>query len=234
MAITHSGVTGSAYIVGIVGLSDVTIQNCLNYGTLTNNGTTKICLYVGGILGYTSSANNVENCVSGGKIVLNNGTNKNYIGTIVGQSYSGTTSITHCYWTINVGNYNVSGSEGSTIDSETKQVNLNTSTVDSLNNYATSNYWNKWLFNTNNKTITFKINNGKGFTLSSQLILLPDFTGDGEDHTFSSWFEDEEWTKGFTSTSVDEETILCCCCSQRSAHNSTSHRVLFLHQQRCL
>ena len=76
--------------------------------------------------------------------------------------------------------------------------------MDDLNNY--NNSWNKWLLNTNNKSITFKVNNGKGFNISLQLILLPSLA-DGENHNFSGWFEDEDCTKEFTGSSVEADTI---------------------------
>ena len=97
------------------------------------------------------------------------------------------------------------GIGNSTIDSETKQVNLNLTTVNNLNSYNSS--WSKWLLNTNNKTVIFKVSNGKGFNISSQLTLLPSLA-ECENHNFSGWFEDEECTKEFTGSSVEADTIL--------------------------
>ena len=77
--------------------------------------------------------------------------------------------------------------------------------MDNLNSYNTS--WNKWLLNTNNKSVTFKVNNGKGFSISSQLILLPSLA-ESENHNFSGWFEDEKCTKEFTGSSVEADTVL--------------------------
>ena len=147
--------------------------------------------------------------MSGGKIT----SDKGYTGSVVGQVYSGTTiSITHCYWTSDVGCDKACGSGSPTIDNETKQVILNTTTVNSLNSYSSS--WSKWLLNTNNKTVTFKVNSGNGFSLYSRLILLPSPVG-SENHNFSSslgctssWFEDEDCTKEFTGSSVEAETTL--------------------------
>ena len=120
-SVTHSGTSSDADIGGIVGYSSgsspnkVFIQNCLNYGTITHNGTTVSDLYTGGILGSSSSGtnNNLENCVSGGKIISNKATNNN-IGSIVGQINS-FIIITHCYWTSDVGNYKAYGSRSSTM-----------------------------------------------------------------------------------------------------------------------
>ena len=111
-SVTHSGTVSTyAYIGGIVGDSSegstnkVFIQNCFNYGTINHNGTTSNILYIGGILGCAwTGTNNIENCVSGGKIIPD----KRYKGSIVGYVNSGT-AITHCYWTSDVGNYNVYG-----------------------------------------------------------------------------------------------------------------------------
>ena len=52
------------------------------------------------------------------------------------------------------------------------QVSLNMTTEDSLKSYAANSSWNKWLLNTNNKLIIFKVSNDRCFNLSSQLILL--------------------------------------------------------------
>ena len=71
--------------------------------------------------------------------------------------------------------------------------------MDSLNSY--NNSWSKWLLNTNNKSVTFKVNNGKGFDLSTQLVLLPSLA-ESENHIFSGWFEDEDCTKEFNNTFV--------------------------------
>ena len=215
-SVTHSGTVSGSYSIigGIVGIFDessqnnVHIQNCLNYGTINHNGIAG-SLYIGGILGYTSSGTcNIENCVSGGKITMTKFASvSNHIGSVVGYVYSSTTNITHCYWTSDVGNYSAYGYNQSAIniDTETSQVTLNTTTLDSLNSYNSS--WDKWLLNTNNKTVTFKINSGKGFNISSQLILLPSLA-ESESHTFSGWFEDEECTKEFTESSIEVETTL--------------------------
>ena len=207
-SVTHTGTAKWAYIGGIVGwtggdsTNKVFIQNCLNYGTINHNGTTADNSNIGGILGFAYGTC-IGNCVSGGKITSNKQAKYNYIGSLVGSSL--TVNITHCYWSSNVGNYNPCGWGSPSADTETSQVELNTATVNNLNSYNTS--WNKWLLNTNNKTVTFKVNNGKGFNLSSQLILLPSLAG-SESHAFSGWFEDDEYTKKITRSSVDDKTTL--------------------------
>ena len=61
--------------------------------------------------------------------------------------------------------------------------------------------------NTNNESVTFKVNNGKCFNLSSQLIHLPSLA-ESENHIFSGWFADDECTKEFTDSSVEADTVL--------------------------
>ena len=152
-SVTHSGIatwTNSAYIGGIAGYSygdspnKIYIQNCLNYGTINHSGTTTGHLHIGGFLGYTYSTN-FENCVSGGRISMTKfASGNNHIGNIVGQTQTGspTITITHCYWTSDVDCDDVYGSGSPITDNETKQVELNTTTVDNLNSYNSS--WNKW------------------------------------------------------------------------------------------
>ena len=220
-SVTHSWVVSGSFarIGGIVGefgypyessTNNAFIQNCLNYGTITHSGTTGT-LYFGGILGYTWDTN-IENCVNGGKAtVIKAASDTDYIGSIVGSVNSGATvTITHCYWTSDAGNYNACGSGNPTINHETSLISLNTTMADSLNSYNSS--WNKWLLNTNNQSVTFIVNNGKGFNLSSQLILLPSLA-ESENHTFSGWFVDEDCTKEFTGSSVEEDTVLYGCWS---------------------
>ena len=215
-SVTHSGEANNyANIGGIIGWaggsSTKKIHNCLNYGTITHSGTTNN-LYLGGILGCAYDTNYLENCVSGGKIsVTKSVSGSSYIGSVVGEIHSGTTTVKHCYWTSDVGYNDVYGYKDSSvivsIDTETSQVTLNTETINNLNNYAVSNSWNKWLLNTNNKPVTFRVNNGKGLFISSQLILLPSLA-ESENHTFSGWFEDDQCSTTFTDTSITNSKTL--------------------------
>ena len=146
-SVTHSGTTtSSAYIGGIIGSSEGAspkyVQNCLNYGAITHSGTTG-SLNVGGIVGSASYGTiSIENCVSSGKITSNKASD--YIGSIVGYINSGssTINITHCYWTSDVGYSKACGDGSSNIDTETKQVSLNATTINNLNSYSSS--WAKW------------------------------------------------------------------------------------------
>ena len=76
-----------------------------------------------------------------------------------------------------------------------------------LNTYSSSNAWNKWLLITNTARVTFKVNNYKGFTLSTKIALLPD-PADNTERTFSGWFSDEEMSVGFASNEVRTDTTL--------------------------
>ena len=154
--ITHSGDTNKqeSNLGGIAGMSgkdgDKFIQNCVNYGTITYNGITTNGLYMGGIVGQSYHGTiNVENCVSAGKIVnLKQATINNFFGSVVGYIPSRNdqlTTITHCLWTSDVGYNNIYGYNGAKVtvtNSSLKE--LNSTTVDELNEYAEENStWNK-------------------------------------------------------------------------------------------
>ena len=112
--VTDSGESKDSYVGGIVGESysssssnRVYIYNCLNHGTITHNGTTVYELCLGGIAGCTYYTI-IENCVSGGNISLLTKSYYNYIGSIIGSA-SSDTSISNCYFTSDLGNYNKYG-----------------------------------------------------------------------------------------------------------------------------
>ena len=77
--------------------------------------------------------------MSAGKITSNKASN--YIGSVVG-SVSSSTTITHCYWTSDVGCNKACGYGNPSVDTVTSQVSLNTATVNNLNSYNSS--WAKW------------------------------------------------------------------------------------------
>ena len=138
-------------------------------------------------------------------VIASNTTSK-YIGAIIGNVYS-TTNITNTFWTNDVGYNSSIGSGTPKIDNETAQAELNTTIVGKLNSYASSNSWNKWLLNKNNISVSFRINNGKGFSLDSQLVLLPDLA-DNNERFFSGWYSDEALTSLFTGSEVESSTTL--------------------------
>ena len=148
-SVTHFGTAGNyAELGGIAGISEgsssnkIYVLNCLNYGTLTHNGTSQYsCL--GGVAGVGYENTLFENCVSGGKTTLvKPASDTDYIGSVVGKISSGTINIKHCYWTSDVGYNKAYGYGSPSVDSETKLVIFNTTTVDSLNSYNSS--WSRW------------------------------------------------------------------------------------------
>ena len=138
--------------------------------------------------------------MSGGKIT----SDTDYIGSVVGYIISGIqqshTATGQVMWGITM------LLEVEVLTLTMKHRLFHSTTVDNLNNYATSSSWSKWLLNTNNKTVTFKVNNGKGFNLSSQLILLPDPANTKTE--FRGWFTDSALTEKFTASEVATDTTL--------------------------
>ena len=206
-SVTHSGtVSSNAHIGGIVGESygsssnKVIIQNCLNYGTINHSGTTKYYLFIGGILGYSYGINNIENCVSGGKISSNKQAKYSNIGSIAGFDSSSKTTITHCYWTSDVGNYSAYGYNQSavSIDTETKLVSLKATTIDNLNNYNSS--WDKWFM--------LHLNGGSINNLSQTSLVVtqkhfPDPVKAGTNNAFLFWCLDTECNEKYDPKTTD-------------------------------
>ena len=111
-------------------------------------------------------------------------------------------------WTSDVGDYNATNSSNTIIKdtiTDTTLVTPDTATVESLNSYNSD--WNKWLLNTNNKSVTFffSVSGGKSFTTKAQLILLPDLA---PKNVADGWYTDPECRNNFTQTSVTEDTTL--------------------------
>ena len=213
--VTHSGDSSlDSRIGGISGLCGGNgtkyIQNCANYGTITCNGGSNN-LYIGGIIGCSYNGFVViENCVSGGRISPHS--KKDYVGSVVGyilSSYNPQTTITHCFWTSDVGYDDVYGYNETTVTVTNSSLReLTKETVDDLNEYAENNStWNKWLLNTNNSTIHFKVNDYKGFSTSNKVILLPDLAG-SDRRVFDGWFTDPGYSTPLTSYEVSEGMTL--------------------------
>ena len=60
----------------------------------------------------------------------------------------------------------------------------------------------------NNASVTFKVGGAeRGFSVSSQVVILPDLVGSSE-KAFSGWYKDEKWTEAFTEAEVESETVL--------------------------
>ena len=149
--------------------------------------------------------------MSGGKITSNKVSN--YIGSVVGYIDSeATASITHCYWSSDDGYNKACGSGTPTI---TECINFNSNTTFELNdtvsayNYtgtslldalnAAADYYIlrdycHWALNNGSKKISFAVNGTKrGFTLNSQLILLPGLANKGK-VMFDGWYTDNSYT----------------------------------------
>ena len=229
--VAQSGNGGNAYIGGIAGVcagnGTSYIQNCANYGALSHTKNnmmrrapvSQYTLYAGGILGKTESGTvTAENCLSAGNIRNMYEDKLSFIGSIVGhggveniaqQKVIVNTSITHCLWTKDVG-CNITHGTGSfaRVEKSDPIEDLSKITIDELNEYASKNSeWNKWLLNTNNYAVTFKVNDYKGFTLSSQVVLLPDLAG-SDNRVFNGWFTDSGCSIPFTSNEVSDATAL--------------------------
>ena len=241
----------SDFVVGgIVGsiLSTSVIQNCVNYGSLTNIFDGNINGVMGGIVGKCGGSGSklIQNCLSYRPIAYRGTTSNDlFIGSILGDSHSGNvdivncvsalvldpmkggfaigfvgkssgneakTEITHCFWTDGVEYKEQQGTKPpppppSPPPGETFIFTMNATTLNELNGYTETNGWNKWLLNTNNHTMTFKVNEYSGFSLSSQIVLLPDLSATGS-NTFKGWFTSSMYSTTLTSYETAEAMTL--------------------------
>ena len=150
--VAHIGSNGPTYIGGIIGHSQgasvtpVSVLNCLNYGSLTNNNIESSSKRIGGIAGHTINTK-IENCVSAGKIISNT-PSESFIGGIVGFVQSTGTIFTHCLWTSDVGYDNMmAGYEDPEVTNSSLISSLNTTTISEMNEYAekTEGTWSRWV-----------------------------------------------------------------------------------------
>lgn len=205
----HSGICSGAYVGGIVGDTspyispsiNVYIQNCINYGSVAIEGKTSYS-YAGGIIGYGKYAT-FENCVNAG--ILSSVLGRN--GNIAGNADT-TKNITHCLWTSGTNSSEAYFSGTPSILVNTSFVEINSTIVNELNEYARDNKWSRWLLNENNARVSFKTLNGnKGFSLSSQLIILID--NGAWWNEFTGWYTDSSFNKLFdTSSSSSSSTTI--------------------------
>ena len=199
------------FMGGIVGYSsshsESRIQNCLNYGSLSQFKTYERDVFIGDILGqaYYEASTALENCVGSGNITLSYGQKGGLIGAIM---YNAIVNIKNCGWTNDANCANIFGyaQDGSTIliDRKTSKLSPNVTALNNLNAYALSNNWNRWLLNENNKQVTFKVNDSKGFTVSSKFVVLPDPV-ERAGHIFKGWFVDSACTIPFTAKTVTKD-----------------------------
>ena len=229
--VTQVGESSRSYIGGIVGHSSsgsstkrVYIHNCFNHGTIMNSGTTRNYLYIGGIVGYTSSTT-IENCVSGGKISsLSTALWENNIGSVAGYA-SSDTSISYTYITSDLSDYkedsgygNPSKSNILKYDSATFELNdtvsiggySGNSLIDALNaaadSYKDSDY-SHWLLNKGNNAVIFTINRKSTFKMNYPIILLPSLSSEGT-MRFIGWYTDDDLTTPLTEFEVTSDTEL--------------------------
>lgn len=203
------------YIGGVVGhiagLSDrfCLVQNSLNYGTITRRGATGGKPVIGGVVGYIVRTH-IELCMSSGKIVPSN--ESATVGGVAGR-VGVNIFASHCYFTADVGDYKVAGRGYTENVSHTPHTPTDAPTiVAALNEQAEEKVWNKWVLNTNNSTVTFRVNNSrsdgkeKSLSLSSHVILLPNLAGG--DRGFVGWFTDSSLKAPFSSPTVTGDTTL--------------------------
>lgn len=192
--ITSNSICNKSHIGGIVGEAwgvsvSKYIQNCFNYGNTEYRGRATDLLDIGGCLGW-GERTQIENFVNGGKIHIESAHEPSYAGNILGYDAYSNTYINHCYWT-NDTKHGACGNveDDSIAPSNASKMTLNTTTVAELNKYASANNWAWWLFNPSSASVAFRVNNDRGFSTSSQLILLPDLF-DNDACTFSGWYRD--------------------------------------------
>lgn len=213
-SVTCSRETQTLYMGGIVGESStgysttkntvIHISNTLNYGTITYNSTaTPGTLSIGGIAG-KCSYNSFENCVNTGRIAFGNESKE--IGWIVGALEHSNT--TNCFWPSGI-EYSGIGSGSPSVREETSQVILNSEVVEKLNTYSAKKQWNKWILNSDGKQVSFKFEDGNGFTTTSQAIILPDIAyNTSSEPIFSGWHTEDTLSEAFTKSAVSSETTL--------------------------
>ena len=209
--VTHSGYSkNEARIGGIMGMcggkGSKNTQNCANYGTITHNGESKN-LYMGGIVGTSwFGTTRIENCVSAGQIVNSTqGSKDNYVGSVAG--YINTeTNIIHCLWTSDVGYNDIydpksTGTKVTVTNSSHKE--LNTETVDGLNEYAENNStFSNWFI--------LHLNGGRINNLNQETLIVtqkhfPDPVKEG--YTFLFWCKDAKCTERYDSETTDISEI---------------------------
>ena len=194
--VTYNGtVNGYCDIGGIVGHfieGTKYLQNCVNYGAITLTGSTNGGKCIGGISGLVvlsgeNSETIVENCLSVGKIELNNNTNS-FVGGIIGNINAfSPVNVIHCFWTNDTGCGDVYGRNEPNVIvvSDSHITELNTTTMNEMNDYAANKGWGKMT--------TFHLNGGRINNLTQDILVMakwhfPDPVKEG--NTFLFWCED--------------------------------------------
>lgn len=221
--ITRVGDSLFAYMGGIVGgcdssAAEVRIYNSLNTGRILyecdiDNTRT----YIGGIIGYSSCDVTIMNCMNTGEVRAVNQSAKR-VGQIMG-GFDSTAVIVlkHCFWTNASYSVPVNNSAARVINSSS--ATLGKEAVDNMNSFADpknraigddndgeddddeDRLWAKWMWNENGTDVRFTVNKEGTFELAAQVFVVPDIVGD-ENHVFSGWFMDENYTNALNSTAV--------------------------------
>ena len=204
-------VTTFVHLGGIIGDSDngnKYIYNCLNYGSVALKSTSNsVDLWIGGILGESIVGNlTIKNCVNGGTLYSKD--NKTIIGNILGRTtLKG--DISYGYWESGTGSNKCYGWTNNTVTtSNTGEISNYNDVISKLNSQASSNSWNRWLANTNEKKVNFTLNKGEegggSYVVSSKVVLHPDLKSCGT-LKFAGLFADDWYYPEEKPSSVNED-----------------------------
>lgn len=233
-SITAAGVSEESYVGGVIGQMYGDIESCLNYGTITYDRTVADDFYIGGVVGYFTFGA-LKNSVSHSTILS---PNMAFVGGIVG--YSGSSSISHCYWNtasssemyVLLENTTVSG--GAKFDADfvlNESVAVGsfqgTSLVEALNAYS-GHYdlydYSRWVLNKNEKSVSFKVNDAEiSYAPNSKIVLLPNFAAGGGKLWFDGWYVDSACTTKLSVFDISAATKLY----GKIAENNNEYTITF-------
>lgn len=241
--LTQTGKTTYTYMGGISGRFDgysetskrMIVQNCVNTAIIAGLGTTTGWLFLGGICGHGYYVE-VSSCLNSGNIAA--GTTSDHIGNIVGKNYEST--ITHCFW--NDGSkYNVYGTNYNGVVSQSMSYSESTyklnesvtigrysgdnlmDTLNAISSYYTLLDYSHWVLNSNEKPISFFVNNRRmSYELSAKIVLLPNLAIDGF-LWFDGWYTDS----GCTTPLVDSTLYAATNLYSKYKENTGKYTVSF-------
>ena len=200
---------------GVVGKvsGNVTIQECANFGDVTNNYANKKS-YTGGIIGNLSSTNtNINNCISGGNISAKN----NKAGVIIGETNL-KPIITDCFYDTSICQGNEKCNQGNSTPYNKTNIAEVMSKITSSTHFV----------NTQEYTLHFKVNCISTMNLTSKIIVIPKdqewyTSSNGEHVLFNASTINEDttiysWTERFNKTCSDSSPV-------NSSSSSSSARI---------
>lgn len=201
----------SGYTYGDYG-KKVTFENCLNYGSITNMH--KLGPYAGtGLVGVSTGYTTFNRVVSGVSATVHvsdpvelTDPKPGVIG--VGHTQGGVTiDAGYVLPGVNIKD-SVGTPQGSYGEGTGSLLDFTYSTSEfGVLNTGSSNDLKVWYHNTNEKDITFKINDNTGVVFKSKIILSPFLTKTR--YTFSGWYTDEDClTKLDITSTIDEAKTL--------------------------